>query len=359
MPVAPSSLRQRGPSRKPLVKAGGAMKKTSARGAYAPARKKQMSIRRNPIVETKSDLRNLWYVPEDPADETTSLWPSHLNWQYLGIGNDISTDALVVIPSVNQIFPVDVYNQKQIMKHSTDSNQDGYMLGNQIFAKSLYLKVQIRLPQNNGLIDFPQCQMYLVHGWVKHPLRLTGLTTPTASGVTTGGTNDIIEAHIVKQVKEHFDKDADELEWRPKSTSATSVQIEGYKKLHFNATDSILPKPDQGSIIDESTFDPVTNKTEYEYAHPDLGFIPDKKFSLTWKLNRKLTYELGMDTPAPDPANPTARYNKSNQRPWYINGHYYPFWMIYMPGGERLKYKEDEENRIQIRYNERLDFTDS
>lgn len=328
------------------------MKKTTAKGAYKPARKNQMVKRRNPIVETLQDLRENWYNPTDPADETTSLYPSHMNWQYLGIGNDISTpDAYIAsapaeptanavpAPRVNQSFPVDVYNQKQVWLGANlepnPARLNAMMKGNQIFAKSLYVKIQLRLPQQDGLIDFPQCKMYLVHGWIRAPLRRTQKTTPTEDAVEP---SDYMQAHIVQQIDEYFDSDQDRLQWKPNTPVDNAIDIVGYKRLHFNADKSVI----QPQMVYNGT------------AIQDTGVIPDKELSLTWKLNRKLTYTKGA---LKDPEGGAAS-NAINQRPYYINGQHLPFWMIYMPGGERLKFHEHADNRIQIRFNERLDFTD-
>lgn len=323
-----------------------AMKKTSRRGAYAPARKRMMAIRRNPIVETFSDISNRWFAPG--PDGAASLYPDTTVFRPLKIGNDIQfldNSVSVVTPSHNEVFPVSVYNQKQNRKVYASSDIERAsgqgITGDNIFAKNLYVKVELKLPSDTHLLKFQQCKMYMVHGWVTAPLNFNTKTNPAYNTVEP---NAMMKQHIKEQIDQYFDSEQDTMLWIPKEAGATAIKIEGYKKIQWNKAESILP-------------DPMYLGTLFGNAE-SAGALPTKKLNLQWKLNRKLYYVHGVNKQYA-PGTDGERF----EHPWYVNGQWLPFWMIYMPGGDQVQIAVNGQSvpdaAIQIRYNERLDYTDS
>ena len=134
------------------------MRKTSKRGAYAPSRKKQMSIRRAPIVECKKDERFEWNgLTAFDAGGAGATWPNLLEFHDLQIG-DTAVDG-----AANH----NISDIPETWLYRTQGFGHADMVGDSVFVKYLKMKFEIKLPEDAGLIHFPQCQMYMIHGFVK------------------------------------------------------------------------------------------------------------------------------------------------------------------------------------------------
>jgi hypothetical protein len=138
-----------------------AMKKTSKRGAYAKARKKQMMIRRAPFIETKSKTY------EDLQVEYPHLF-DHLQF-------------------TTRTTPHRFMNPETFLVHQQGLDEH-QVIGSSIYAKYLNMKIQVRFPQSafsvngiNKVVPLVPQDYELIWGWVPTPLSSTGTTDPTGS----------------------------------------------------------------------------------------------------------------------------------------------------------------------------------
>ena len=132
------------------------MKKTTRRGAYAKARKNQMVIRRNPIVETYK-----YQTIVDGSEDTVQTI-------HLGLADPID------------MLPVDAFmaGYKQSLDVprnglSTSANVGPTCKGRDIFSKMVAMKMKFSFPENDYLIRHPYTPPIVYHGWVKKTLYQT------------------------------------------------------------------------------------------------------------------------------------------------------------------------------------------
>lgn len=226
----------------------GYMKKTSKKGAYAPARKKQMVNRRGAIVETKSrtheDVRFDFPALPDRNDLVTYDTP-HLS---------LAPDSFLC------------------MKQGLDEH---LLLGRSCFSKYLNMKIQIRFPQNAFKIDgvnkilpaFPQ-NYELIWGWIPMPTGFTGNTTPKANEATL----DEIHNHMNLRFVDYYNDQQDFLRFIPKKSS--TIRIIGSRKV----------RPD---LRRYSTAPAQLDQDTNTY----LGSVPDYETQISWKTMKKIHYE--------------------------------------------------------------------
>jgi hypothetical protein len=305
------------------------MKKTSSRGAYAPARKKQMAIRRAPIVECKKDERITW---NGGTALTPAVWPALSDFNAIQIGDTASTTgtAQQCIVGVPETF-----------LYRTQGFANDEMVGDSVFIKYLKCKFEFKLPEDANLIHFPQCRLYLVHGFVRDTISANELTTPKLSELT----RTTIDDYVQHQVNEYFNNSTEPIAFTPKGAKNGPVKILRTKEVRWNKSRSILP-------------DPVRSNPDESGTPQMLGSLPTKNVSCEWPMMRKQKYERAPAlTVSADPANTRtkmANYFANNVDPKLG----YPFWCIYMPGGENIVYS-DVANRVRCRINDCTWFTDS
>lgn len=303
------------------------MKKTTQKGAYKPQQKKQISIRRAPVVECKKDERYDWngLTFHDTTGGSVTQWGDRLAFRDLEVGDAVpitNNNANQVIVHAPETF---IY-RSQGVKHNE-------MMGDSVFIKYLKAKIELKLPENDGLIHFPQCQMYLVHGFVDKSVDANEHTTPTLANFTRSDYRQF----ITDQVDKYFTTPNEPMRFQPKGRINSAIKILGKKEIVWSKNKSILP-------------DPVR-----ESATQAWGSLPTKIVDCEWPMMRKVKYEVLPDATL-DPANQTltkpANYFVNN------NNGGFPFWAIYVPGAENLVYSE-AVNRIQIRDNDVCYYTDS
>ena len=125
------------------------MKKTTKRGAYRPARKRQMAIRRAPFVETKSRTHEEIY-----SNGSLTIDPTDFN-SIPNVDSDGNVQTIVNLPvwSINS---------------QTQGLGEDQMIGLSCYGKYLKSKLQIKLPDGANSITHV-CDIYLVHGFIKAP----------------------------------------------------------------------------------------------------------------------------------------------------------------------------------------------
>ena len=234
------------------------VRKKSRRGAYRKGAKKQMAIRRAPLVETKRK-----------SDEEI-----YADGFFSGTGkineNDMAPNRTVL----------EVYDTEHLMldplsyllwSQGLDQSQH---IGQAVNLKYTNMKIQIRFPQpsvsvTSGSYTDPQTfpaqpmNYELVWGWVPSPLQLTGSTTPAANTVTL---NQIRE-HINERVTDYFNDRKDKLRFIPKKD--VTLRIAGRRKVRPSLSNSTL----------HQMFNSDTEKV--------IGTIPDYFTEITWKHNNR------------------------------------------------------------------------
>lgn len=302
------------------------MKKTTRRGAYKPSRKRQMVIRRAPMVECKKDERYDWNgMTALDAGGPGATWANRLEFTDLQIG-DTAGPSGGANHNISGVPDTWLY-RSQGFKHND-------MVGDSVFIKYLKMKFEIKLPVDANLIHFPQCQMYMIHGFVKKTIGANAYTDPTLATITRGQLVDIA-AH---QLDEYFNDSNEPLRYQPKGSINTTIKILGKKELRWNKNRSVLP-------------DPVR-----ESATVSWGTLPTKEVSIEWPMMRKQKYVEGGGLSNPDG---TLGTRPANFFPNDIDpDHGIPFWCIYMPGGQNIVYSQ-ALNRVQFRFNDVCYFTDS
>jgi hypothetical protein len=228
-----------------------AMKRTSARGAYKPAAKRNMMIRRSPFVETKSKTY------EDLQEEYPHIL-DHLQF-------------------TTRTQPVRMLNPEVFLIHQQGLDEH-QVIGKSIYARYMNMKLQIRFPQAafetaglNKIVPLVPQDYELIWGWVPNPLQATGQTTPSAPDMTLFDIN----THINTRVRDYMDQQKDRLRFIPKQ--ASTLRIVGRKKIR--------PNLNRSSTAPAQTIDAITGA---DYV---VGSIPDVHLNISWKLKRKLHLE--------------------------------------------------------------------
>lgn len=313
---AKKSHRRRGTT----VGVKGAMKKTTARGAYKKARKNQMVKRRAPMVETKRRVHGIITSLNSAVDGTPSA-----NYQDTVGGLSIpNNDAFTLLNLASYMR-----NSHGFLEHN--------VLGDSLFSKYLKLKLQIRWPEGMDMIVNP-VRLYLITGWCTVPTAYTNNTTPTEGDAT----QTYLFAHITNQLKEYFDQREDFLRFREKTTS--NLKILRWQSLKPNLNGAVSAVPGQ---IDHETdpTKPAVIRT--------VGAVPFVNRSFTWKTFRKVhlsegtALATGTDAPNPDTQN------------LYPNNQWLPFAVIYNPEFARMRNADDDDVTATIAYNDIHYYTDS
>lgn len=309
------------------------MKKTTGRGAYKPARKRQMAIRRAPIVECKKDERFDWNgktFHDYEGGPISTPWANRLAWRDLEVGD--------VVPENNNLPNQVSVHMPDTFIYRTRGFGKAEMIGNSVFIKYLKAKVEIKLPEDAGLIHFPQCQMYFVHGFVNKSIDANEFTTPTLANLTRVQYREF----IADQVDKYFTNSNEPMRYQPKGRINSAITILGKKEIKWNKSKSILPDP-RRIRVDSSTSE-------------SLGSLPTKIVECSWPMMRKVKYEM-----LPQATN-TAATDLTRAANFFVNHQQakrgFPFWAVYVPGGANIVYSQ-AVNRIQIRDNDVCYFTDS
>lgn len=338
------------------------MKKTTKTGAYKKQRKKQMMLRRAPVVEMKT--RNHASVEEQNGYEINDnpiTGNNPLKWRSVP-----TDDAFSLIPLDSY------YRMSQGLKESQ-------CIGKSITSRWLQLRTEFRFPYGgnitlidgstspptayqaiNKVIQEPT-KLYLICGWVtrKWGLPVEELNADNTLTTETADQKNLLE-YITSQIKPYFDEATDRLRFHKKRTM--NVKVESYRKIEPNLNNSI-----------SSQIQP-----EHVNADPDgtghviqaMGSLPPVLRSHKWTIGRKLQLTEGVAEPAntEDDAPPVAEQDLQNL---YPNDAWLPFAVIHNPNflaqQAVLANNVDPGNSnrflagqfIQFRYNDQHTYTDS
>ena len=304
----------------------GALKKTTRKGAYKPARKSNFQKRRAPFVETKAidDLLvagKAGVLTNDAGDDTIR---NTVNPLTISNGTSSAPNTLTMLP-INSFF-----GMQRGVSHSD-------MVGDNVYARYLKCKLEFELPSNDNIIRHP-CDAYLIHGWVTLPMGLNFYTTPEQGDLTRTQLN----AHIKTQVEQYFNQRSDKLQYISKRQN--NIKILGYRKL----------KPKNSSNLGGSSGPVVNNLATGGAVVTGAGGPPLVNMSCSWPLKRKIFYEDGK-------SNLQAPVN--NFGFMYPNFAWLPFMCFYNPTAHEFLnsgiYPGNLEPQIKVRYNSKFYFSDS
>lgn len=272
------------------------MKKTTKRGAYKPARKKAMANRRAPFVETKSRTHEEIY-----AAGSLTIDPTDFN-SIPNVDSDGNAQTIVNLPvwSVNS--------------HTQGLGED-QLIGLNCYGKYLKSKLQIKLPDGAEAITH-QCDIYLVHGFVKAPFGRTSFTNPTAQATT----RDDFQGWVKRHLKDFFDEREDKLRFIPKQN--TNLRILGYRRIKNNRN---------------------TNLGVGHYGTAQ-GTFPMLNMSCYWPMKRKIYYSPGTGK------NPGDQF-------LYPNTQHIPFMCIYNPTA--AQFTSGDQYTVKVAYNDSFWYSDS
>lgn len=324
MPKQPEYIPRRLKPRKKANKKN--MKKTTKRGAYGKKAKKQMAIRRNPMVEQKTR----------ETSDLVSAVPSY------ALLNTLNPQALVNDQAYNALpLPALTY-----MVNGTEEYE---MIGRSIFAKYLTMKIEFKFPtgvSNEGAgnvlsADLQPREIYLVHGFIKTSPNLTSRTDTTPDKFeyhkATGNDDQALNLWIASQVQPYLDDRTDKLLFIPKQNA--NIKILKYQKIVPN----LQKQWDAPLVIQSNTEEDEPDK------YFTAGTVPLVNKTIKWPMMRKFHYEKG--TP-PDPST-DADFYYPNTNQWI------PFACIYNPMFADYAQTTNLDERVNHRSNQILYFTDS
>ncbi len=297
------------------------LKKTTARGAYKPGRKRAFQKRRAPFVETKRRVHNEIAIMNSNQDGTPSA-------NYQNPINGLS------VPNNDAFTLLDLASYYR----NSHGFEDHNVLGDALYSKYLKLKAQFRFPTGTNML-VNAVKVYLICGWVTQPSGWTNNTTPTDQGATAAD----LRAHVTNQLKEYFDQRADYLHFTEKQTA--NVKIEKWISIKPDINNNLAANPGQIDIEDDPTKPPTIRTT---------GAVPIINRSFTWKTMRKVHLTQGTSTPtntnAPDPDIQNLYPNHNN---WL------PFALIYNPDFASFRNANNEDTNMVIHWNDIHYYTDS
>lgn len=324
------------------------MKKVTRRGAYKKGVKKQMMLRRAPLVETKQRVEAdmAWFN----GHNTEHDWENPLAYRPLSIANAFTLIPIEVFTRMSQGF------------------QEWNMIGSSITSKFLKTKFDFQFPHSNfvantsGAVIDPDlpgydpskrslnqiienpCRLYLICGWVTNPTNFPvnppDITNPDPGGTPvpqiradTATQNDL-EQHIMNELKPYFDDRSDKLSFRPKET--TNIKIESYRRIKPQLTTAIASQAVPDTHYSTNLPPPAAGATVYGH-----GSIPNVHRTHNFKCPGKITYTLGMPTIPTDPSHPPGQADTQN---FYTNNNWLPFAVIYNPDfeGQLKQYEGDK-----------------
>lgn len=245
-------------------------------------------------------------------------------------------------PTADKVFPLKIF--------ALDAQQQGIdeemMNGRALYAKYLKMKVRLEFPESvNTPQDQPQ--IYVCHGWIKKSPDLNGIQS--VQGVTNPADWSLQNDWdwIRAELEPFFDEKEDRLRYIPKQNS--NIAIAGYHLVKPKQREGFgRPRTTLGTI----TSDPATTELR------TVGTLMPYHRTLTWKMMRKIHYEVGAASTFQSEA---AHISRSNGL--FINTNQWrPFACLYCPeygvnGG--VNPPLTAANLPKVSYNSCIWYTDS
>lgn len=313
--MPPKTTYKKRPASRRKVNASRFLAKTSKKGAYKPARKKQMAKRMRPFIETKN------WKDSDLALIVTSATP--------GTPYGVYAD-----PRTAQPIEASMANISPMCCNFGFNGIDGAtFIGDNRYGRMLQQKVVFTFPQGEYIPLIPQ-EAHLLWGWVTAPLNVSTIT----SGATQPDavTPAFYTQYITEQVKAHFNDRNDILDWVSKAR--TNIKVIGQKLIRPRSNNrawssaanslgaGLTGYPADGQVISDSPL-----------------------YTLNWKINRKQQMYEG----------PGEGGAFSGPSPLHFEngGNWIPFSIVYQPKFEDQY--PDDNSRIKVRSDSKFYWSDS
>lgn len=305
--------------------------------------RKQMMLRRQPVVETKQRVEaDMAFIN---GHNTETDWENPLAYRPISLANAFT------------LLPIECFTRQ------SQGFQEYNMIGSCITSRFLKTKIDFRFPYNNfvankndadmsdpndrskNMIINGPVRLYMICGWVTNPTNFPvnppDIPNPDAGGTPVPqvradtATQADLTQHIINELKPYFDDRSDKLSFRPKET--TNIKIESYRRIKPALTTAIgsAPTPEQQWTSDQPT--PIMTRVT---GH---GSVPNVHRTHNFKCPGKITYTLGQPSYPPNPVGTPPQADTQN---WYLNNNWLPFVMIYNPDYEVLleQYAGDKGN---------------
>lgn len=318
---------------------GRPMRRTTKRGAYAPAKKKAMSIRRAPLVET--------FKYQSAPDTNESLRLSR-TIAY----NNIMNRAFIA----GYVQNLDVPNDGL----STDASISPFVgptcRGRDVYSKLTALKMRFEFPENIHSIRTAYQPPIVYWGWIKDTAFRTNAMTPAPAAVN----EEFFETMINDQLLAQFNEANDRLDFRDRRP--TQYKIIGKRTI----------KPKLNSAIGNTNFLVGTQKdwnlpTNGDDTDPLPGggasspaqsmsvmkSLPPVYHTCKWNVNRKIGLQRS-----------TSWMGASTEERFYPSDCWVPFCFVFNPSyasqiDSTTVVGEGQHGQIQVSYNSVHYYTDS
>lgn len=249
--------------------------KTTRRGAYKKSRKKQMAIRRAPLVETLK-YQSHSVTHHSQVLSRTNAFNNFLNYAFVAgyrQNLDVPNDGV-----------------------STEAGQGPTCRGRDIYSKVTAMKFKFTFPQNIFSIRTPYTPPELIWGWLKKTAFLTSSTSPSVGNATQAYYLDMIQHALIAQFNEKSDK-LDFTDRRP-----TEYKILGRRKIRPNRNRAINQFQDgitNHAIVaasqdfpnpgDNTSMLPVAASGDPNPGSMSvLASVPPVFHTIRWNVNRKI-----------------------------------------------------------------------
>ena len=240
-------------------------------------------------------------------------------------------------PTADKVFPLKIF--------ALDAQQQGMdenmMNGRAVYAKYMKMKIQLRFPEGAAT---PQDQpdIYIVHGWIKKSPGLNGIQEVDNTVNPEQWTLQNDWNWMRAELEPYFDEREDKLRYIPKQNS--NLAIAGYHRIKPQQREGFGRVRTSGLQASDGT--PFT-----------IGTLRDYHRTVSWKMMRKIHYEVGA---ADQFQSEAAHISRTNML--YINmNQWRPFCCLYCPqyGAPGVTPPLSSANLPSVAYNSILYYTDS
>lgn len=318
------------------------LRKTTKRGAYKPARKKQMAIRRAPLVETYK------YQSAPTANESIRLSRTTAY-------NNIMNRAFIAGYRQSLDVPFDGLSTDAtpgLGVHVGDL-RGPTCRGRDVYSKMTALKMRFEFPENIHSIRTAYQPPIVYWGWIKKTAFRTTAMTPAPAAVNEDFFKDLIDHELQAQ----FNEANDRLDFTDRRTS--QYKIIGKKVIRPNRNKSLSQF--QNGLVSGGTLValPVNGDSTTPLPGGDdesmsvLASLPPVYHTCKWQVNRKIGLQRT-----------TAWDGSSNNEQFYPADCYVPFCFVFNPSfasqiNSASVSGETDHGQIQVSWNSVHYYTDS
>lgn len=314
------------------------MKKTTHKGAYKPARKKQMAIRRAPLVET---------FKYQSAPDTNESFRLSRTIAY----NNVMNRAFIAGYLQDLDVPTDGLSTTAGQTYGPTCR------GRDIYSKMTAMKMRFEFPENIHAIRTAYIPPVVYWGWIKKTAFRTTRMTPAPTAVNEEFFQDLIDDQLLAQYNEANDK-LDFADRRP-----SQYVIIGKRTIRPNRNKSIsnptwlkgaasIDLPTSGDNVNPLPGGGGENPAE---AMAAITALPPVFHTCKWKVNRKIGLQRT-----------TSWTGTSTPERFYPSDCWVPFCFVFNPSfasqinsASVTDPNESDHGQIQVSFNSVHYYTDS